>query len=388
MARISEDVAEAVRTAANAARGYPGDLADVHRRARRRRNRQAVLSAAAVVAVLAGAGVGVASQRQQAAPALPPAATDPPAAAVPSVGPSAPSNPAPPAREPAQHLILRDAAGTYRTEGQAVELGIGSRVGELRPDWTLVTHRVVGSRNWERLVVLPDGSRVAFGSHDTEPGTRRTDGPDVSGLEYRLVVTGRDGAVRLQRDVRRHDEPVMLLTATATTAYLWRPAGLVSHDLETGTERTVVRKASAGLGEVFGSLRFADLSGGRLVVSRMTDECVPRVYDVATGRLVAELPLTGAGCVAVTDMRLSPDGATLGVVYEHSGATGPQTRAVLIRVADRRELIGSEDLLVDRAKTSPAISVAWEDDHTLRGAIYPVGAAGVSGVDAFSLTRD
>ncbi|MEU8656737.1 hypothetical protein [Actinoplanes philippinensis] len=48
MERIPQDVAELVRTAARSAPGYPGDLADVHRRAGRRRNRQAAVSAAAV----------------------------------------------------------------------------------------------------------------------------------------------------------------------------------------------------------------------------------------------------------------------------------------------------------------------------------------------------
>jgi hypothetical protein len=388
MERIPQDMAEVVRVAAGAARGYPGDLADIHRRARRFRIRQMVLSATAVVAVVAGAGVGVGLLRQP-EPALPPAATgEPVIGAVPSVAPTTGPDTVPPARGPVQHLVLRDAAGTYAAPGgEPAEVGGEIRLAEVLPDGTLVTHDVVGSRNWERLVVLADGSLVALGSHDTRPGAKRTDGPDVTGVEYRLVVTHPDGKVRIQRDVRKQGEPVVLVTATATTAYLWRPAGLVSHDLVTGKEKTLVRRASVQLGAA-DSLRFIDLSGNRLAIARLRDECVPRVYDVTTGRLVAEVPLTGSGCVAVTDMRLSPDSATLAVVYDRTGENGLESVADQIRIADGKVLNGQLDLAQGFGKTPPAISVAWENDKTLRGAVYPVGAAGVSGMNLFSMTID
>jgi hypothetical protein len=62
METIPQDVAEAVRVAADAARGYPGTLGDVRLRARRRRTRRVAL-AAAVATVLATAGLGAAVQR-------------------------------------------------------------------------------------------------------------------------------------------------------------------------------------------------------------------------------------------------------------------------------------------------------------------------------------
>jgi hypothetical protein len=61
METIPQDVAEAVRVAADAARGYPGTLGDVRLRARRRRTRRVAL-AAAVATVLATAGLGAAVQ--------------------------------------------------------------------------------------------------------------------------------------------------------------------------------------------------------------------------------------------------------------------------------------------------------------------------------------
>jgi hypothetical protein len=388
MERIPQDMAEVVRVAAGAARGYPGDLADVHRRARRFRNRQMVLSAAAVVAVVVGAGAGVGLMRQT-EPVLPPAATgELVTGAVPSVAPGTSPDTVPPARPPAQHLVLRDANGTYAAPGgKPFEIGGETRLAEILPNGTLVTHEVVGSRNWERLVVLADGSLVALGSHDTRPGTERTDGPDVEGVEYRLVVTRPDGKVRIQRDVRKKGEPVTLITATAATAYLWRPAGLMSHDLATGKEKTIVKRAVVQPGDA-DPPRFIDFSGNRLAIAGMRDECVPRVYDVTTGRLVAEIPLTGSGCLALSDMRVSPDGATLAVAYDRTGENGLDMAADQIRISDRKVLNGQFMLNQGFEKMSPAVTMAWENDKTLRLVVYPVGASGVSGMNLFSAGID
>jgi hypothetical protein len=381
MDRIPQDVTDAVRVVAAAAPGYPGDLADVHRRARRRRNRQTVVSAVAVLAVLAGGGAGMAMWRGAASPIAPAA----PAARVPSITPAPSITPVPVSQ--AQPLILDDAFGVYRVPGgPEMELGGDRRAGELQADGSLFGYPVVGSRGWEKVVRLPDGGIVAFGSHDTMPGVERTDGPDVIGLEYRLVVTGADGRVRIQRDLRRKDEPVMLLTADATTAYLWRPEGLIAHDLDTGTEQVVVKRTAVGIGRVFGELRHSDLSAGRLAVASVKTECLPRVFDLATGRLTAEVRLDRSTCIAVNRMRLSPDGSTLAVAYQYK-STGKRIPAAvaLIRlsdgaVLDRQERIGMVD------GVSLAVSLAWQDDRTLRGAEYPVAAGGVSEVNGFILT--
>ncbi|WP_433791577.1 hypothetical protein [Actinoplanes sp. CA-252034] len=382
MTTIPQDVSEAVRAVAGAARGYPGDLADVHRRARRRRNRQVVLSAAAVVAVAAGAVVG-AGQWRQPPPPLPAAATG-----APSTGVSPTTTPA--LVRPAQPLILDDAVGTYRLPGGGtVELGGDKRIGELLPDGRLAGHTVVGSRHWERLVVLPDGSQVAFGAHDLRPGEKRPDGPDVTGLEYRLVVTGPDGAIRVQRDLRRPGEPVTLVTADDTTAYLWRAAGLVRHDLATGEEQIVVSGNRLGLGQVFGDLRLADMRGPLLAVATLKGECTPLVYDVPSGRPIAKLSLAGTRCIAVSDLRLSPSStpekAVLAVAYDREGADHLlESRVALIEVLTGRRIAEYE---VEQAatKSSPGISIAWQDERTLRGAWYPVAPDGVGEVNGFTV---
>ncbi|MFC4068149.1 hypothetical protein [Actinoplanes subglobosus] len=332
--------------------------------------------------VAAGAAVGGGQWRQPPSP-LPAAGTSAPA---PGVSASA----VPVVAKPAQPLILDDGVGTYRVPGGGtIELGGGKRIGELLPDGTITGHEVVGSRNWERLVLLPDGAQVAFGSHDLTPGRERTDGPNVTGLEFRLVVTGPDGRIRVQRDVRRQGESVALVTAHGTTAYLWRPAGLVMHDLATGREETVVGGTRLGLTPVFGDLRLSDMQGGWLAVTRMQDECVPRVHDVSTGRLVAELPLTGSGCVAVSDLRLSPSGtperAVLAVAYQREGAGGRlESRVALIEVVTGRRLAEFE-VEPGSPKTALGISLAWQDEHTLRGASYPVAPEGIGEVNGFTV---
>ncbi|GAA4970401.1 hypothetical protein [Actinoplanes utahensis] len=383
MERIPQNVSEAVRVAAGAARGYPGDLADIHRRVRRRRNRQALVCAAAVVAVLGAAAAGAAAWRRPTAPVVTPAATGPARSAEPS-----PST-APTRRDPAQPLILDAAAGSYRgSDGRTVVLGGDKRIGELLPGGELRGHPVAGSRNWEKaVVVLPDGSLVAFGSHDTTPGVERTDGPNVSGLEYRLVGVDSDGTVSVQRNIRRKGEPVTLVTSTATTAYLWRPAGLAEHDLATGAERIVVKKAALGFEQVFGSLRMSDLAGDRLVVAGMNDECKPSVYDIATSRRVAALSLHGSKCVAVNAMRLSPDGSKLAVAYQHEDASaGLLSSVAVIRVADGTVITRRPEPEMGTTQASWATSLAWADEQTVRAASYLVGAEETSEVTAFTMT--
>ncbi|MEU8662997.1 hypothetical protein, partial [Actinoplanes philippinensis] len=323
-----------------------------------------------------GGGAGVAPGRAPAAPPELPAATAEPAPTV-----------VPVATPPAQALILDDAAGLYRVPGGAeVAIDRDRQAGELRPDGVLVGHPVVGAPNWTKVVPLPDGGIVAFSSYDTKSAVDRSGRPDVAGLEYRLVVTGPDGRARIQRDIRRRNEQVTLLTADATTAYLWRPSGLFAHDLATGTERAVVKEPMINLGKVFGGLRHSDLSAGRLAMASTDDECLPLVVDVATGRPVSRIPLGRSDCFALNRMRLSPDGTMLAVAYQYkSTSKTPPAAVALIRVSDgavvaRRDRIGMVD------GVSLAVSLAWQDDRTLRGAEYPVAAGGVSEVNGFTLT--
>lgn len=379
MERIPQNVSEAVRVAAGAARGYPGDLADIHRRARRRRNRQVALSAAAVVAVFAGTGAGVAL-RQPVAPIV--QRTTAPASA-----PSqpAPSQAAPAAKDPAQHLVLDDGIGTYRVpDGKPVTLGGEKALGELLPDGGLRALPVVGATTWEKAVVLPDGGLVVLANHDIMPEVKRDDGPGAGNLEYRLMRVNPAGEVTSYRNIRREGESVTLVAATATTAHLWRRSGLTKYDLATNNEYLVVDLASAGLGAA-GGVRHLDVSSNRLAVADTADECAPRVYDIATLRKLADRSLKG--CLAVNRMRLSPDGSTLAVTYQTDGSGNqPPSLAALIRVADGK-VLAQRELPGDRStEYSTMTSIAWQDDRTLRIADYPVAAPGTAEIAVFTLT--
>ncbi|GAA4596850.1 hypothetical protein BJY16_002156 [Actinoplanes octamycinicus] len=375
MDEIPRDVADAVRASAQTAKGYAGDLDDVRERARRQRKRQTAGAFAGVVAVLAAVGAGVTVWRAPAPPATSTAATGQVVA---------------PRSQPAQRLLLDGAAGSYRAGGSAVTLGGRERVGELAPDGRLITHDVVGADGWDRVVGLPGGGLVALGAHDTMPGTDREDGVDVAGLEINLVVVGADGKVGLKRDVRRTGEAVSLLTATGTTAFLWRPAGLVAHDLGSGRERVLLSPSALGVGNLFdGAVQAADLAGDRLVLARERDSCKPRVFDTAARAAVVSLPLPGSTCRRVTALRLSPDGTVLAAAYESSAAERG-IRIALIRVADGtvmsdRAVAGTERAA--QAKTGPQVIIAWLDDRTLRAVPVPSGA-GTHDVRALALTVD
>ncbi|BCJ44117.1 hypothetical protein GCM10010168_09300 [Actinoplanes ianthinogenes] len=374
MEQIPRDVADAVRATAQAAKGYAGDLDDVRERARRHRKRQAAGAFAGVVVVLTAIGAGIGAWREPAPSATPTAAT---------------SQVVAPRAEPAQRLLLDGVAGSYRAAGSPVTLDGRELVGELAPDGRLITHDVVGADGWDRFVGLPGGGLVALGAHDTMPGTDREDGTGVAGLEINLVVVGADGAVRLERDVRHPGEAVSLLTATGTTAYLWRPAGLVAHDLGSGQERVLLPPATLDVRtNLFdGSLQAADLAGDRLVLAAQRDSCVPRVFDTAARAAVVSLPLSGAGCRRVTALRLSPDGAVLAAAYE-SSAVEHGFRIALIRVADGtvmadRAVAGTERKV--QAKAGPQVIIAWQDDRTLRAVAVPV-ASGTHDLKPFTVS--
>jgi hypothetical protein len=374
MDEMPRDVETAVRAAARAAGGYTGALDDVYRRARRRRSRQAAAGFGAVAALLTVVGVGVASQRAPSTPA--------------PVPPAAVSAPAP---EPAQRLLLTGATGSYRTAGSpALKLGNGDPVGELRPDGRLVGHDVVGADSWDRSIGLPDGRTVALGPVDTAPGADRKDGVDVAGLKINLVVAGADGAVQLQRDVRRKGESVALLTASGTTAYLWRPAGLITHDLVSGAERVLVSRKALGVTDVFdGSVEAADLVGERLVVSRSSDPCEPAILDTRTGAAVTTLRFSDLDCKWVTGLRLSPDGATAAVVYQTSDVDSG-FRIAVARIAGAAVLTDREVPATARKPTAKQdqqvlTDVAWQDDRTLSVVAVPIGA-GILELKPFTIT--
>lgn len=378
MNQIPYEVDAAVRALSRTAGAYPGELEGVYRRARQRRTRRlaATVTFAGVAATAVTAGV-VLPPSPSPSPAPPPVAAAATSAA---------------AAEPAQRLLLRGASGSYRSASAAVlRLGGAANVGEIRADGRLLRHAVVGADGWDRSVGLADGRIVALGPRDTMPGVERPDGVDVTGLKINLVVTGPGGAIRTERDVRRTGEPVALLTADTTTAYLWRPTGLVAHDLATGAERLLVSRKALGVpGILDGSIEAADLVGGRLVTSRTSTPCEVSVLDTGPDTIVAGLQLPGSNCRAVTGLQLSPAATTVAITYQVPDFTAGY-RIALVRIRDGATL-------VDRAITGTAraasakheqvlVDVAWQDDRTLRGVVVPIGP-GTHDLTPFTINAD
>jgi hypothetical protein len=377
MEQIPREVEAAVRAAANTTGGYAGGLDDVYRRARRRRARRTTVVAAGAATVLALVGVGLAvrpsAPQRQTTLTPPPASSSAPAAA------------------PAQRLILTGAIGTYQVENAAAtKLGSDRRIGELLPDGRIATHPVVGDDSWDRFIGLADGRVVALGPHDTMPGVQRQDGPDVTGLEINLVVTDAGGAIQVKRDVRRVGEGVAMLTADSTTAYLWRKAGLVAHDLGSGTERVLATPKALGVpGVLDGSIQAADLVGHRLVLARAAAPCTLPVLDTGDNRTVGQIRLASLGCTYVSAVRISPGGDRVAVTYDTAGgALG--TRLAVVSTADGAVLADQKIDMTERGPKAKRVDqmivdLAWQDDRVLRGAVVPIGE-GTQQLAAFQIS--
>lgn len=361
MEKIPHEVDVAVRAAARTATAYPGELADVRRRARRHRTRRMAAGSASVAA-------GVAAIAVAAAVVLRPEAPPPAATAAATVAPTATTAPA----GPPQRLLLTNAAGSYRSGKAVVRLEGGEYVGEVRPDGRLTRHRVTGADNWDRAVGLPDGGIVALGPTDTMPGVERPDGAGVPGLQVYLVETGSD--TMAAREMR---QPVAMLTATTTTAYLWRPAGLVAYDLAAGAESVLTPLNALGVPAVLdGSIEAADLAGGRLVLARASAPCIPRVLDTGPDTVVADLRLAGLDCRWVTGLRLSPGADTVAVTYQRTEVSAG-IRVALVRISDGAVL--ADQAIAGTARAAAAkdqqvsVDTAWVDNRTLRGVAVPIG---------------
>lgn len=375
--QLTSEVQAAVRAAAAAVGGYTGELDAVYRRARRRRRRQAAATFGGVAVLLAAVGVGVGVQRDPVVPAphVQPAVTSAPAT------PRVSAEPGP----PAQRLLLGGAMGKYRLNGVTTELGGGKWLGELRPDGSVVRHRMKENDNWDDVVALPDGRMVALGTRDTSPDVPRTDGPNVAGVEFNLVVVGADGKVQLRRDIRRRGESVKMVTATGRTAYLWRPGGLVSHDLATGAERLLVPRGKLGVADVFDpTIASADLVGDRLVVAKTPPRCDISAVDPRTDTVVPLPAFATVDCKWVLTVRLSPDGGTVAATYQNQENA---YRIALIRATDGTVLADREAAPADTKDTTMMLGIAWQDDRTLRGVQVPLGN-GTQELRTFTVTAD
>ncbi|GAB2577993.1 hypothetical protein Aab01nite_10560 [Paractinoplanes abujensis] len=334
MDRIPSSVEVAVRSAGKNRLPYAGELPDIYRRARRRRTRRraaVAFTAVAVAAGLVGGGLAVRQQRPDIQPAV-------------AVTPTG----------PAQRLILTMASGAFTTAQQTdpIQLRGDLAVGELTPEGKIVPHPVSGTDDTSKAILLPDGRMVSLGP--------------VAGREMLLSVE-QPGGDLVQRDIQQDHEPVALVAATGTTAYLWRPPGLVEHDLAGGLERLVIQSMSDPPSRTLPALDGSDVVGDRLVTAESPRSCRPLLLDLRSLSALRELPVTGLGCRKVIGLRLSPSTGRVAVAYQKKGAV----RVAVLSTEDGTILADRPAATADGAAGQVIVDMAWLDERNVRAVAVP-----------------
>ena len=357
---IPSDLAEAVRHAAAAVPDERHSLADVHRRRRRhQRRRVATVAGVAVLAVAAGVPLLV----NRSGPAPEPFATA--SATVPVTVPAG----------PAQRLLLGNGYYVIGNVGVRGPRGIA----EVDASGGLFTRPVLNLDSADSVVGLPDGRLVMLGPVDLKPGVSREDGPNVTDLAIRLVVTtAAGGGPEYEENVRIVGETVRLIGATATGAYLLRDGKRVAfHEFGSGTERPMPAASSTVVAAGDPDRFDVSVQGDRLLLTEVADDGSARlrVHDLATGADLLGGPVTvGAPGTAVRAVRLSPDGRHVAVGLasqtEYMLATVPVAAAPRVR----NTVLGSTG--DNRKAPGDVQGIAFTDDRTVRVAWYvlPPGA--------------
>nr|WP_221374571.1 hypothetical protein [Actinoplanes polyasparticus] len=359
MDQIPRDIELAVRAAAEAPKGYAGELPAVYRRARRHRIRRRTTAVAGALTVLAGLVGGGLAVRQN-ADATPP------------------FNPAVAVTTSPQRLLLSGADGQYvaaQGDPSPARLTGDLRIGELSVDDHLLTHAVEGGGDYDRSIGLPDGRLVSLGPRGTAVG-------GDSGLEMLLTIQA-PGRGTQQRNVRQEGQPVSLAAADATTAYLWRPYGLYAHDLSGGLERLVISSAMLDLPDdnPAGALDAADVTGDRLLIAASSRSCRPLLMSIAPPQGLRFLPLTSLGCRRVTGLRLSPSTGRVAVSYQKSG--GAVRVAVLS--TENGAVLADREVVAAGGKGTQTVDLAWTDERIVRGVAVPVGGTGPHELRQFTI---
>ncbi|GAA2565648.1 hypothetical protein GCM10010435_43110 [Winogradskya consettensis] len=321
MDQIPNDLNTLVRDVAHDAPGYTGSLDEVYRRYRRRRRGKAAVGG--VLALLLMAGLGLTIDRR-------PQETPPPAQ------PAASQN-----TKRAQGIVVH---GDPRLKGG---VKITGTFWDVWPDQVVASFDIHGV-TWDGAVALPGGRVVAV-----ERG--------AGGHTWSLVEVDRSGTTLLRRELpASKGEPMSLLTADESTAYVWHKRSLVAHDLATGTERPVLEIGT-------GPIQAVDYADGRLAVVGMSADCQ---LNLGSGKpieaLAAAMP-PELRCGSVTDLRLSPDGKAIAVAYRRMDRD--EQRVALLNLP-------AAEVLADQQVTATSadqIRLAWQDNRTLNGVVVPAG---------------
>ncbi|NUR71648.1 MAG: hypothetical protein HOU81_12575 [Hamadaea sp.] len=370
---VPEDLDRAVRAIADQVPTGYATLTEITARGRRmRRRRTAAVGSVAALAVLVSAlGVPLAVNWAERTGPQPAASTS----ASPSASPTVSSSPRV-WTTAAQRLLVNGATGTV-THGDGTKAGIDgpTRLTELLPTGKL---RALKTPSYNgglvNVVALPSGGLVALGIKDLKPGTQRTDGVDVTDLEIHLVVVRPDGTVAQSPNVRIQGEDVELAAADEKTAILRRERGLFQRDLASGKERRLSALPAAD------SIGAVSLVASAIAVVRTEEQC-PSIHIgplVGPSRRLA-LPGDPSRC-GVGEMRFSPDGSSLAVVYGPRQAD--RVRLAVFDVAtgalvSDSELYSAPDPLGMIEPGTPDLrGIAWLDDRTVRAAVttLPRGA--------------
>lgn len=344
MSLIPDDLAELVHRAASGTREYTADLGQVERRWRRRRRRR-------TVACLAGVAMLVAVSLA-AVPVLSGRSGEPrPDGGHMIAGSRADQRLMIQGYDAVREVHPLSAGGSGRhfvasLMGVALEVGPEGTIKRWGTQSHVVPAQVVG---------LPDGRVAVLGIADY---------PDKSAVM--LMVLNPTGAADLARSIG-DGVPVRLVGATNQTAYLWRSAGLVAHDLDTGEERVAAPAArlggalwSAGHGE-------ADVSGDLVLTSGVDrDRCQLRTLDVRSGA-TARHRVTPGACHEALLARLSPDRRSAAVTYLPSPA-GPLRLAVVDLATGATRFDQVIETPGDANGLGPAmpVGVAWLDHTRVR----------------------
>lgn len=364
MSQIPDDLAAAVRRAATATVVPPVNPGGIRHRWHRRRRRRIMTATAGAATLLVAVGIATVSATlggngrpaQLAEPGPPPAA---PAGAA-----------------PAQRLLVGGTGVAVSVTDPSGPADPAPRVAELLPGSSITHHRLPEFDVWYRIVAPPDGRLVGLAHDDSRPGTP----PDVdsppAGPAVRLVVLSPTGAVEVDRGVTVPGEPVRLVAATAEAAYLWRPTGLVEHDLASGAERTVLPATSLGDPPDRLPAGAMDVLAGRLVVAGTEkDPCRLRVADLSSAA-VAEFSPISRGCASLGMVRISPDGTRAAISYQRAVARGETAGRTRIMIVNLGSGAVEADAATDRSSGPDATFVpkqpagmAWRDEVSVRAAV-------------------